>query len=84
MTAGVDSISGFLENKDWKYYKDYSLGKRVIWKVLPNDTQIAGYAKGFNNFTHVIVRNAGHCTQCDQPRATLDMITRFVHNKPFE
>ncbi|CAG2101950.1 unnamed protein product [Medioppia subpectinata] len=83
LTVGVDSINGLLEWKDWKYYKDYSLGKRFIWKVSPNDTQIAGYAKGFGNFNHVIVRDAGHCAQCDQPKATLDMITRFIGSKPF-
>ncbi|XP_054156208.1 probable serine carboxypeptidase CPVL [Oppia nitens] len=81
--VGVESINGLLMNQNWKYYNNYNKAKRDIWRVNTNDTQIAGYAKSFGNFTHVIVRNAGHASLFDQPRATQDMAIRFVKSLPF-
>ncbi|XP_054163775.1 probable serine carboxypeptidase CPVL [Oppia nitens] len=81
--VGIESTNGLLFNKNWKYYNDYNKAKRNIWRVNANDTQIAGYEKSFDNFSHVIVRNAGHCSMLDQPRATLDMANRFIKSIPF-
>ncbi|XP_054156209.1 probable serine carboxypeptidase CPVL [Oppia nitens] len=81
--CGVESTNGLLMNQNWKYYNDYNKAKRDIWRVNKNDTQIAGYAKSFGNFTHVIVRNAGHVSLLDQPRATLDMAIRFLKSISF-
>jgi vitellogenic carboxypeptidase-like protein len=69
---------------DWKYSKEFSTTKRLIWKVSKKDQEIAGYAKNIGNFTQVVVRNAGHIVPFDQPRAALDMITRFVKSIPFD
>jgi carboxypeptidase C (cathepsin A) len=45
---------------------------------------VAGYAKSFDKFIQVIVRNAGHSVAMDQPRNNLDMIRRFIYNLSFE
>jgi len=77
----------------------------LLFKVEPNDAEVAGYARNALNLWQVIVRTAGHmvpagahrCVICipliavsshsdrvaDQPRAALDMITRFVNGVPF-
>ncbi len=48
------------------------------------DDQVAGYVRTVGqNFTYAIVRGAGHIVPYDQPRAALDMITRFVENQPW-
>ena len=52
--------------------------------MTKNDTEVAGYAKSFGNFTHVIVRDASHAVMADQPRASLDMLKRFIYSKSFE
>jgi carboxypeptidase C (cathepsin A) len=53
---------------------------RTIWKVRPDDREIAGYIKtaNQNRFYLAIVRNAGHMGPYDQPRAILDLLDRFV------
>lgn len=69
---------------EWKHSEDFKTAKRLIWKVLKNDTEIAGYAKSAGNFTQVVVRNGGHCTIHDQPRAAFDMIKRFIKSQTFD
>ncbi|XP_054152814.1 probable serine carboxypeptidase CPVL [Oppia nitens] len=76
--VGVESTNGLLLNKN------YNRAKRCIWKVNGNDPEIAGYAKSFGNFQHIIVRNAGHFAMLDQPRATLDMANRFIKSLTFD
>lgn len=43
----------------------------------------AGTARTFKSFTFVTVAKAGHLAPMDQPVNTLDMFSRFIHNKPF-
>jgi carboxypeptidase C (cathepsin A) len=69
---------------EWKYSKEFSTAERFIWKVSKNDREIAGYAKSAGNFTQVVVRNGGHCTIYDQPRAAFDMIKRFIKSQTFD
>jgi len=75
----------FIKNriKEWKHSKEFSSAKRIIWKVDKEDNEVTGYAKKVDNFTHVIIRNAGHMVPTDQPRAALDMMNRFIRNQPF-
>ena len=35
------------------------------------------------NLTYAVIRAAGHIAPYDQPERTLDMITRFIEQKPF-
>ena len=46
--------------------------------------QLAGYSKAVQNFTHVLVRNAGHMVPYDQPKWAFDMISRWVRGKDFK
>jgi vitellogenic carboxypeptidase-like protein len=54
---------------------------RVIWRV---DGRVAGYAKTAGPVTEVLVRNAGHLTQIDQPQQIFDLFDRFIGNRPFD
>ena len=68
---------------DWRYFQDFYNADKVIYKVEEMDPEVAGYAKCFGKFCHVVVRNAGHVAMYDQPRVTLDMMRRFIYSKPF-
>ena len=46
--------------------------------------QLAGYSKAVQNFTHVLVRNAGHMVPYDQPKWAFDMISRWISGKDFK
>jgi len=74
----------FIESIKWSKASQYKSADRLVWKVSDKDTEVAGYVRVVHNFYQVIVRNGGHVIAFDQPRATLDMITRFVKNQPFK
>lgn len=69
----------FLQNFEFNRADEYKTAPRHIWYV---GEDIAGYAKQAGNLTEVLVRNAGHMVPSDQPRWALDLISRFVANKP--
>ena len=56
----------------------------MVWKVDKDDVEVAGYAKYFGKFTMLVVRNAGHSVNDDQPRASLDMMKRFIYDIPWD
>jgi len=57
---------------------------RLIWKVSESDPEVAGYIKtaNHNRFFLATIRNAGHMVPHDQPRATLDLLERFIAAQP--
>lgn len=65
---------------EWRNYLQWYKAPRVQWQV---GNQLAGYAKTYGSFTTVVVRNAGHEVPFYQPKHALDMINRFLANKPF-
>lgn len=73
----------FLQTLNFPQIQNFNSIEPVIWKINETDIQIAGYARAVQGFTYVIVRNAGHLLPQDQPDRALDMITRFIENKPF-
>ncbi len=40
----------------WKYQHDYKNAKKIVWKVNPKDTEVAGYVRSVHNFTQVLFR----------------------------
>lgn len=74
----------FLKSVDWRYANEYRSAEKFIWKVSSEDKEVAGYVRQVHNFAQVIVRNAGHILPYDQPRASFDMIRRFVNNEGFK
>ncbi|XP_076765248.1 venom serine carboxypeptidase [Xylocopa sonorina] len=70
----------YMQKLKWAGAEKYKTAKRRKWYV---GNELAGYAKTVDNFTEVLVRNAGHMVPSDQPKWALDLITRFTHNKRF-
>ena len=73
----------FLQSVKWKKADQYKKADRLIWKVSPKDTEVAGYVRVVDKLVQVVVRNGGHILPFDQPRASYDMITRFVKSQSF-
>ncbi|KAK3273421.1 hypothetical protein CYMTET_18329, partial [Cymbomonas tetramitiformis] len=63
---------------------EYSKVERAVWRLRPEDKEVAGYVHQLGNFSHVIVRGAGHIVPGDQPERALDMITRFIEGVKYE
>lgn len=80
---GGPVCENFLRGLVWSGQNDYLSASKLIWKVESTDQQVAGYVRQADNFTQIIVRNAGHILPADQPRAALDMITRFITNQAY-
>mgnify|MGYP002715439822 FL=1 len=74
----------FVNTMNWKYANEYKNADRLIWKVSPEDTEVAGYVRQVHDFYQIIVRNAGHILPYDQPRVAYDMIRRFINNQGFK
>eukprot|EP00658_Telonema_sp_P-2_P047225 TRINITY_DN3580_c0_g2_i7.p1 TRINITY_DN3580_c0_g2~~TRINITY_DN3580_c0_g2_i7.p1 ORF type:complete len:291 (+),score=51.18 TRINITY_DN3580_c0_g2_i7:809-1681(+) len=65
--------------------REYSQAPKQIWRVdSAKDRAVAGYSKcvhhpsGSNRLCFAVVRNAGHEMPAYQPRAALDLYSRFV------
>uniref|UniRef100_A0A146LT64 Carboxypeptidase n=2 Tax=Lygus hesperus TaxID=30085 RepID=A0A146LT64_LYGHE len=70
----------FLQRLKWSGADEYKIAPRKPWMV---GQDLAGYSKTVKGFTELLVRNAGHMVPGDQPLWGLDLISRFVNNKPF-
>nr|XP_023024517.1 venom serine carboxypeptidase-like [Leptinotarsa decemlineata] len=68
----------YLEKMKFSAHEEYKKAPRHVWKV---DQDLAGYVKSAGNLTEVLVRNAGHLVPADQPKWSLDMISKFVRNE---
>jgi carboxypeptidase C (cathepsin A) len=68
----------WIEKFQWKYAEAFRDAERKIWKVKDDDKEVAGYIKQTHSFFVAWVRNAGHMVPYNQPRATFDLIDRFV------
>jgi carboxypeptidase C (cathepsin A) len=67
-------------NMKWAGQGGFNSAQFKPWTV---NGQKAGRSKAFHGFTFLEVDKAGHLAPMDQPVNTLDMFSRFLHNKPF-
>ncbi|XP_071108886.1 probable serine carboxypeptidase CPVL isoform X2 [Haliotis cracherodii] len=77
----VPLTEAWLQTVQWKGLEKYKKAPKLIWKVNPNDTDVAGYVRQVGNFYQVIVRGAGHILPYDQPVRGFDMIQRFIEGR---
>lgn len=73
-----------IDNLNWTGAKAFAKVKKTIWKVDPNDLEVAGYVRHVKDFYFIVVRNGGHLYPADQPRVAFNLITNFIDNKGFE
>jgi len=80
---GVALTESFLWVLEWVNAAEYRAADRSIWRINPNDSEVAGYVREASNLVQVVVRGAGHIVPGDQPDRALDMITRFIKGQSF-
>ena len=73
----------FLSTLKWSKSHDYYSAKRTVYKVAPEDPEVAGYVKHVDNLYFAVIRNVGHNVIRENQRVALDMITRFVKGRNF-
>ncbi|CAF0748732.1 unnamed protein product, partial [Didymodactylos carnosus] len=74
----VPLTMNWVDKLEWQYADDLRTADRLVWKVDPNDPEVAGYLKKSHQFYLATVRNAGHMVPHDQPRVALDLLTKFL------
>jgi cathepsin A (carboxypeptidase C) len=78
----------WVENLSNHFHQEFAAAKSVPW-VVTETGKLAGEVRsagggGFTagNVTFVNVHDAGHMVPYDQPEAALDLINRWIMNKP--
>jgi hypothetical protein len=70
--------------------KAYNAAPKTHWKVQKTDIDMAGYSRcitrpgSSNRFCYGVVRNAGHMTPSFEPRASYDLVNRFIQGRSFD
>jgi len=77
------ACQNFLNQLQWKGGDAWHRAPHQIWKLHEKNANPAGYVKQGASLTYAVVRDAGHLLPQDQPERALDLITRFIDNKPF-
>jgi len=65
---------------EWSGSQGFAAAKNTSYNV---DGVDAGSFKSFKGFTFMKLHAAGHLVPMDQPKAALDMLTKFLNGKPF-
>jgi len=65
---------------EWSGSAGFKSAKNTTYSV---DGEDMGSFKSFNGFTFMKLRSAGHLVPMDQPKAALDMLTKFLNGQPF-
>lgn len=81
---GAALTERFLQTVQWSGQDRFQNSSRMVWRLSPSDPEVAGYVKVVDNFQQVVVRGGGHILPYDQPDRSLDMITRFIENIPYQ
>lgn len=72
--------ANWVKNMKWGGQGGFNAASLKNWVV---DGSTAGRAQVFKGLTWLEIDNAGHMAPMDQPVNSLDMLTRFLTNKPF-
>ena len=67
----------------WSGRAQFLAQDKVVWRVSPQDSEVAGYVKQYANLTQAVVRGAGHLVPFDQPERALNMLDKWIKGEPF-
>lgn len=69
-----------LSQLKWSGSSEWSTSRNAVWSS--DGQNPAGFVKAYKNLAFLVVLDAGHMVPLSKPKESLDMITRFLGNKP--
>ena len=69
-----------LDNMNWSGHEEWLKVRTSMWTV---DGKTAGYMRELRNLKFLVVLNAGHMVPLDEPKVSLDLVSRFLNKKSF-
>ena len=83
----MDFVVNWIGDKAWTLALDWE-GKEGFNNLTDqpfngSDGKIAWYTRSLSGFTFMRFANAGHMVPLDKPENALDMLNRFLDNRPF-
>jgi len=72
--------SALLNDMSWSGQQQFVNAKNQTWH---SGGKVAGTFRQAQTLTYMVVHNAGHMVPHDQPANALDLINRFLFNKPY-
>jgi len=78
---GPAQTYAWLEALEWEGKQQFFDAPRRPWYT--EDGKLGGFARQHGFLTDVIVAGAGHLVPFDQPKRSLEMVTRFIEGKPW-
>merc|ERR1712070_647045 len=80
----TDACIPYNGNEAWTKSMGLPLLEKGAWHAWITDSQVSGYATLYEkNFSFVTIRGAGHMVPQYRPAQAIDMLDRFINNKPF-
>ena len=62
--VAVPLTERMLQSLDWSYADEYKNADRTVWRVRPNDTEVAGYVRRVHDFYQVRSQATRVCAAC--------------------
>ena len=53
--CGLPLVEATLQTLDWEGLREYRAAQKLIWRVQPNDTEVAGYIRHVHNLYQVLL-----------------------------
>ncbi|OXA38581.1 venom serine carboxypeptidase [Folsomia candida] len=80
LDAGLPGVADMVKNLNWDGAEELNNSTRGIWRV---DGKVAGYLNSARNANYIVMRNAGHGCNGDQPEWGFDLVNRFTKGDSF-
>ncbi|KAJ2459178.1 hypothetical protein GGF42_001626 [Coemansia sp. RSA 2424] len=70
----------YVQALEWSGQAEFNQMEDLLWSV---DGEAAGEVRTYENLTFIRVFGSGHFVPLDRPKNALDMVNRWISNKPF-
>jgi len=79
--VGAPLTENFISRLAFAGSELFHAAPRKQFRTLGSPEQVSGYVRHSEQFTHAVIRNAGHLLPHDQPARAMDLITRFIETE---
>ena len=83
LICGAPLTERYMNVLQWVGAAQWLATPRSPWLDADGSGAVSGYSRSAQNLAQVVMRGAGHLAPFDQPRRSLDLITRFVSGRGY-